>query len=174
MDSSRDIVCRPATPADLTDIATIRIRSWQEAYRGSVPQGYLDSLDVAAEVARREGIPLDGQSVAELNGKVVGWVSVGPYRADEDERVPGPSCGEVAAIYALPEVWGLGVGRTLMAYGMGELRRRGLSPVLLWVLVANERARRFYERAGFHSDGTVVDFEVGGATLPEMRYRYDG
>ena len=46
--------------------------------------------------------------------------------------------------------------------------------MLLWVLVANERARRFYERAGFHADGPVVDFEVGGATLPEMRYRYDG
>ena len=171
---SRDIVCRPATPADLTAIATVRIRSWQEAYRGTVPQDYLDSMDVAAEVARREGSPLDGQHVAEAGGNVVGWLFVGPYRADEGEEVPGPSCGEVGAIYTLPEVWGLGVGRRLMTYGLGELRRLGLQPVLLWVLVANERARRFYERAGFRADGRVVDFEVGGVTLPEMRYRYDG
>jgi GNAT superfamily N-acetyltransferase len=174
LDRSREIVCRPATRADLTGIATIRIRAWQEAYRGSVPQDYLDSLDVAEEVARWGHRPLDGQHVAEANGSLVGWLSVGPYRPDEGEQVPGPSCGEVRAIYALPDVWGRGVGRALMAYGLGELRRLGLSPVLLWVLVANERARRFYERAGFQPDGAIVDFEVGGATLPEMRYRYDG
>jgi len=169
-----DVVCRPAAPADVPAIAAVRIRSWQEAYRGVIPQDYLDSLSVAAEVKRREAHSLDGQHVAEANGGVVGWLYVGPYRADEGEDVPGPSCGEVAAIYALPELWGRGVGRSLLGYGLGELRRLGLSPVLLWVLVANERARRFYERAGFRADGLVVDFEVGGATLPEMRYRYDG
>jgi GNAT superfamily N-acetyltransferase len=169
-----DVLCRPATPADVPAIAAVRIRSWQAAYRGSVPQAYLDALDVDAEIGRRQNRPLDGQHVAEAGGSVVGWLSVGPYRADEDEQLPGPSCGEVGAIYALPEFWGRGVGRRLLAYGLGELRRLGLSPVLLWVLVANERARRFYERAGFHADGPVVGFEVGGATLPEMRYRYDG
>jgi GNAT superfamily N-acetyltransferase len=174
MDGARDVVCRPATPADVPAIAEVRIRSWQAAYRGSVPQDYLDALDVDAEIARREGRPLDGQHVAVVNGSVVGWLGVGPYRADEGEDLPGPTCGEVAAIYALPEFWGRGVGRRLLAYGLGELRRLGLSPVLLWVLVANERARRFYERAGFVADGPVVGFEVGGATLPEMRYRYDG
>jgi ribosomal protein S18 acetylase RimI-like enzyme len=174
MDSARDIVCRPATPADVPAIAAVRIRSWQEAYRGVIPQDYLDSLSVAAEVERREGRSLDGQHVAEANGAVVGWLYLGPYRADEGEEPPGPSAGEVGAIYTVPEVWGRGVGRRLLAYGLGELRRLGLSPVLLWVLVANERARRFYERAGFRADGPVVGFEVGGTTLPEMRYRYDG
>jgi GNAT superfamily N-acetyltransferase len=169
-----DVACRSATAADVPAIAAVRIRSWQEAYRGSVPQDYLDALDVDAEIARREGRPLDGQHVAVVDGSVVGWLYVGPYRADDGEELPGPSCGEVGAIYALPEVWGHGVGRSLLIYGLGELRRLGLSPVLLWVLVANERARRFYERAGFRADGPVVDFEVGGATLPEMRYRYDG
>jgi GNAT superfamily N-acetyltransferase len=169
-----DVVCRPATRADVPAIATVRIRSWQEAYRGVVPRDYLDALDPAAEVARWEGRPLEGQHVAEANGSVVGWLFVGPYRADEGEEVPGPSCGEIGAIYALPEAWGLGVGRALLAYGLGELRRRGLQPVLLWVLAANDRARRFYEKAGFHADGPIVDFEVGGATLPELRYRYDG
>lgn len=169
-----DVLCRPATPADVPAIAAVRIRSWQAAYRGSVPQDYLDALDVDAEITRRQDRPLDGQHVAEAEGTVVGWLHVGPYRADEGEEVPGPSCGEVGAIYALPEFWGRGVGRGMLAYGLCELRRLGLSPVLLWVLVTNGRARRFYERAGFHADGPVVGFDVGGATLPEMRYRYDG
>jgi GNAT superfamily N-acetyltransferase len=174
MDPGMEVVCRTATPDDVPAIATVRIRSWQAAYRGAIPQDYLDALDVDVEAARRTDFPLDGQYVAEANGVVVGWVHVGPYRADEGEQVPGPSCGEVHAIYALPEVWGRGVGRILMTQGLGELRRLGLSPVLLWVLTANLQARRFYERAGFRADGLVVDYEVGGATLPELRYRYDG
>jgi GNAT superfamily N-acetyltransferase len=169
-----DIVCRPATPADVPAIAAVRMRSWQAAYRGAMPQDYLDALDVDAETARWRRRPLDGQHVAVVDGSVVGWLSVGAYRADEGEDVPGPSCGEIAAIYARPEVWGHGIGRRMLEYALGELRRLGLSPVLLWVPVANERARRFYERAGFRADGLVVGFEVGGATLPEMRYRYDG
>jgi GNAT superfamily N-acetyltransferase len=104
---------------------------------------------------------------------VVGWASVGPYRDDAGDA-PGPGCGELNAIYVLPEWTGHGVGRALLAYALGELRRRGLAPVLLWVLAANRPARRFYERAGFRPDGATHDFEVGGATLPEVRYRHDG
>ena len=43
--------------------------------------------------------------------------------------------------------------------------------VSMWVIAGNERAIRFYERAGF-----VVEpesrkfFELGGATLEELRY----
>ncbi len=169
-----DVVCRAATAADVPSIATVRIRSWQAGYRGAIPQDYLDALDPVAETERWRRRELTGQHVAEAGGRVVGWLNVGPYRADPDEEVPGPDCGEVRAIYALPEAWGLGVGRALMAHGLEELRRQGLHPVLLWVLESNERARRFYAKAGFAPDGPVVGFEVGGVTLPEVRYRYDG
>jgi GNAT superfamily N-acetyltransferase len=169
-----DVHCRPATAADVPAIATVRIRSWQQAYRGAVPQDYLDALDPVAETERWRGRELTGQHVAEADGRVVGWLSVGPYRADPDEVVPGPNCGEVRAIYALPEAWGLGVGRALMAYGLEELRRQHLQPVLLWVMESNERARRFYAKAGFAPDGLVTGYEIAGVTLPEARYRYDG
>ena len=169
-----DVCCRAATAADVPAIAAVRIRSWQEGYRGLMPQDYLDALDPVAETERWRGRDLTGQHVAEAGGRVVGWLSVGPYRADAGEEVPGPSCGEVNAIYALPSEWGLGVGRALMTHGLEELRRRGLRPVLLWVIEGNERARRFYARAGFVPDGPVVGYDVGGVTLPEVRYRRDG
>jgi GNAT superfamily N-acetyltransferase len=169
-----DVRWRPATAADVPAIATVRIRSWQQGYRGVMPQAYLDALDPAAETERLRGRELTGQHVAEADGQVVGWLSVGPYRSDSGEEVPGPDCGEVHAIYVLPSAWGLGVGRALLAYGLEELRRQELHPVLLWVMEGNERARRFYARAGFVPDGPVVGYEVGGVTLPEVRYRYDG
>jgi hypothetical protein len=38
---------------------------------------------------------------------------------------------------------------------------------------ADERARRFYERAGFAPDGTEKTDTTAGATLTEVRYRRD-
>lgn len=168
------IGCRPATAGDLDAVAEVRVRSWQAAYRGIVPQAYLDAMSPAAEADRRRGrFPTPGQHVAETGGRVVGWAVIGPYR-DEHGDAPAPGCGEIGALYVLPQWWGRGVGRELMAYVLGDLRRQGLAPVLLWVLTANDRARRFYERAGFRCDGASHDFELAGATLPEVRYRHDG
>jgi hypothetical protein len=42
---------RPATLADVTEIAMIHVRSWQAAYRVLMPQDYLDGLDPAARAA---------------------------------------------------------------------------------------------------------------------------
>jgi GNAT superfamily N-acetyltransferase len=169
------VLCRPAGPADVEGICAVRIRSWQEAYRGIVPQDFLDELSVEAEVDRfharseRPGF-LRGQHVAEDGGTVVGWSAIGEYRAEGEPPPPGPRCGSVNAIYVLPSHWGGGIGRALMAYSLDLLAADGLSPVLLWVLRDNAQARRFYDAYGFRPDGATHTYEVGGETLPEVRY----
>lgn len=35
----------------------------------------------------------------------------------------------------------------------------------------NTRAERFYERAGFTPDGAEEAHDVGGSSVPELRYR---
>ena len=53
---------------------------------------------------------------------------------------------------------------------LGLARRAGYHDISLWVLEANERARRFYERAEFQATGeSVVLGRLGGIT--EVRYR---
>ena len=47
---------------------------------------------------------------------------------------------------------------------------RGYASAVLWVLVTNERARRFYEIAGWSCDGTEKSEPFGPATLTETRY----
>ncbi|HEY6744118.1 MAG TPA: GNAT family N-acetyltransferase [Mycobacteriales bacterium] len=170
-----DVTCRPMTAGDFDAVCELHVRAWQSAYRGIVPQDFLDAMDPAERARRTRGDDLTGQHVAEADGEIVGWLALGPYRAQDDgPDAPGPGYGEVEAIYARPDAVGTGVGRALMAYGLAELDRAGLRPVLLWVLTDNARARRFYEKAGFHLDGATHTYEVGGATLPEVRYRYDG
>jgi RimJ/RimL family protein N-acetyltransferase len=52
---------------------------------------------------------------------------------------------------------------------LAKVRMSGYTSITLWVLEANARARRFYQRAGFAPDGArhVLD-DLGGVT--EIRY----
>ena len=79
--------------------------------------------------------------------------------------------GELAAIYLVPEAWGMGVGRQLMASALAALSDAGYDEALLWVLDTNSRARRFYEAAGWQADGAVKEDSSRGFVLNEIRYR---
>lgn len=65
---------------------------------------------------------------------------------------------------------GLGIARALMVRALEELRAHGFSSASLWVLAANDRARRFYVGAGFHQEPAAKTVEVGGISLEELRY----
>ena len=72
---------------------------------------------------------------------------------------------EIVALHSLPESWGSGLGKAMLATALEEIGDR---PVYLWAFKENKRARRFYEKNGFHFDGSerVSDYE--GAI--EVRY----
>ncbi|WP_426219692.1 GNAT family N-acetyltransferase [Pseudomonas sp. DWRC2-2] len=165
---------RKALPGDANAIAQVHIRSWQEAYRDLMPAEFLKGLD--ATLARRESFWVrsieSGESdvwVAELDGKVIGWISVG---ASRDEEAAGANTGEVMAIYVLAKYWQTGVGLALWNAGLQFLMEQGYECLTLWVLSRNERAIRFYRRMGCVEDpGSERHLQRGGVTLEEMRYR---
>lgn len=160
------------TLADCDRVAEIRVRGWQRAYRGMIPQSYLDGLDVAQDAERRRGyLTRPDDAVVDLvaedaGGRVVGWACHGPYRESEVRIAQG----ELYALYAHPDHVGQGAGRALLAETVRRCSAAGHDRLLLWVLAANARARRFYERAGFRPDGAREPFEVDGVTVPEVRY----
>ena len=102
--------------------------------------------------------------VAELDGRVAAFASVGPSSDP-------PDAGEVYAIYALPESWGTGAGPALLEAGVEALRAAGYPFAVLWVLDDNPRARRFYEREGWTLDGQERRGEHLGVETLEVRYR---
>lgn len=162
---------RPMTPTDCERVSEIRVRGWQSAYRGLMPQTYLDALSVTADAERRRARFGDGTGpvlnlVAELDGEIVGWAAHGPYR-------DGDVCTADAELYALyvdPGRLGGGIGRALLAESVRRRAVAGHPRMLLWVLKENARARRFYERAGFRADGAEEPFDVNGVPVPEVRY----
>ncbi|MFF8034474.1 MULTISPECIES: GNAT family N-acetyltransferase [unclassified Streptomyces] len=163
---------RAMTADDCARVAGIRVRGWQHAYRGLVPQPYLDGLDVGADAERHRTRLLRGDGsvvnlVAETEGgDLAGWAAFGPYR-DGDVRTGD---AELYALYLRPEHIGRGVGRALLTEVTHRCAAAGHRDMYLWVLKDNARARRFYERAGFGADGAEESFEVGGTEVPEVRY----
>ncbi|MGP8000737.1 MAG: N-acetyltransferase family protein [Streptosporangiaceae bacterium] len=165
---------RAAVPDDAEEVERLRVAGWQTAYRGILPDGYLDRLRVDGERRRRHmteraasARPAGVESVATAAGAIVGWVAGGLCR---DADRPGPGHGEIYAIYVRPEWWGRGAGRLLMAHAVRALTAAGCTDITLWVLAANQRARRFYQAAGFRPDGTR-QLRDRGAPVPELRYR---
>ena len=160
------MVVREARPDDAFAVESIRVRGWQIAYRHVFPPEQLDAMTVDETRWRRRFVePPAGWStfVAEREGDVVGFASVGPSR---DER----GIGELYAIYVDPGSWSRGAGQGLIARAETRLAE-DYDEATLWVLEANDRARSFYELAGWTPDGTRGFFERPGFAAPEVRYR---
>jgi GNAT superfamily N-acetyltransferase len=162
---------REATLDDARGIAEVHVAGWRWAYEDLLPGEYLEQLSVdERERHWRETLSSSAGRVivAEGAGDILGFVGFGA--ADEAEPETGPETGEVHAIYLLDRAAGTGVGRELFLRANEELRRSGFRRAVLWVLETNERARRFYERAGWHWDGTRSSHRFDCNERPVVRY----
>jgi GNAT superfamily N-acetyltransferase len=75
--------------------------------------------------------------VAETGGEIAGFAAlVG---------------GELDGLFVEPDLWGLGIGKALVDAATHEARRKGFT----LSVIANPRARPFYERCGFSAEGEV-------------------
>lgn len=161
---------RQAWPDDASAVAGVYVRSWRVAFAGLVPQHYLDAMDPALEESEwktriaETRWPSSGVLVAETEAGIIGFTGFGPCQET-------PAIAEIGTLYALPEVWGTGIGKQLMLATLTTLRKAEYTQATLWVLEDNERARRFYETAGWRPDGAAVEDTTGGASLNKLRYR---
>jgi GNAT superfamily N-acetyltransferase len=163
---------RRATVADARAIAEISVAGWRAAYRGIIPDDFLDGMSIAArEVALETRLQRDQGDgapawIAERDGVAIGFVSSGPPR---DEDVPLPAA-EVYAIYILPGDWRRGAGAALLSTAVDHWLARGAATLTLWVLEANSAARAFYEATGWRPDGHRQEIDFGGFARTEIRY----
>ena len=132
------------------DISRIYEKSWKYAYKGIIPQDYLDAIP-EGRWANHLDIPEWHTMVCLENGMYIGTSSFSRSRFEQY-----PDAGEVISIYLLPDYIGKGYGRKLLETVLGELKLQGFKEVFLWVLEDNLRARRFYEHIGFTDTGEIL------------------
>lgn len=116
--------------------------------------------------------------LALIDGRCAGHVGMTPAR----ERPGGgsaqgwqarrliPGMVHLWQLFVLPEWWGSGVADVLHREFVTEARQRGYERGRLYTPAAHERARRFYERRGWHPLGEQLNPELG---LALAEYRLD-
>lgn len=167
------MIFRQAQPEDYRRIAQLHAESWQSAYRGILPDHWLDHGVYANRLARWENRMLNGIAAdmliltASEGDQLAGFICV---QLDEDGRWGAL----VDNLHVHPQRKGQGLGRSLMSHGASWIgRQRPGSPVHLWAFEANQGARAFYRRLG----GAEVERKVlpapDGSQLPEIRYAWE-
>lgn len=162
------VTVREAELADVLTISQIHTLSWQQAYVGYVPAEYLNSLKAEEKAPMWEAVITRDDTqvfVAESNGRMLGFASVGP--APDEDAEPGDRT--LYTMYLDPEAWGRGAAKELM-HAVDATVEPGV-PLTLWVFEKNERAKKFYERHGFKSDNVEKLEPFAGEYLLEVRYR---
>jgi GNAT superfamily N-acetyltransferase len=164
------MLLRAAIPDDVREVANVHVRSWQVAYRGLMPDEYLDALSPEDRAKRGytfgSSDPLQPATIVAVDeGAICGFATTGPAWGTDAH-----GSGEVHGLYVDPPSWGLGIGRALIAAAREHLRSQDFTEACLWVLDGNDRAERFYRADGWVSDGTRRVAAVDGLMVNEVRY----
>ena len=167
---------RPIALCDVAAMCVVRVRSWRAAYTGLMPQAIIDAIDLGTSwmnwstAVRMPPIPSAGITVAGPPGSVCGFSVVSACRDEDADH----DVGEVRLLYADPTAWDRGVGAALLQHAVDTLRSIGFDELRLWTLRENDRARAFYERHGWTSDGAEQVTEHPQGSYVEVRYRLVG
>jgi ribosomal protein S18 acetylase RimI-like enzyme len=157
-------------PGDEPAVAGVHVRAWLTAYRGLIDDDYLDNLRAEDRVAVHSfgasGPDAPETLLAVEGDEILGFVTFGPSR-DADAA----GAGEIFALYIDPPRWGSGTGRLLMCAARERLHERGLTEAVLWVLVGNEPAERFYRAEDWRRDGAEREENPYGPVVTVRRFR---
>lgn len=160
---------RPARSEDAMSVARVHVRSWRQAYRGLLPDDYLNQLrpeDRAAKYAFDYADPQEPHTIVAIeDNHITGFATTMP------SREPALSShGELAALYVDPSYWGRGIGAALIAAARAHLFNSGYRNAYLWILAGNTRAERFYQIDGWLPTSEHRTDTVWGITVNETRY----
>ena len=160
----------PATAADAAEIAALHAASWRIAYRGMLPDTFLDEQVDGERLefwsTRFNSTPQDRRLVlkAVRDGTLQGFVCV---LLDLE-----PEWGaRLDNIHVRHEHKGTGIGYELFKAAREWIARVEPGMAMhLWCIERNETARRFYERQGGVVAESASRHVAMGLYAPELRY----
>ena len=151
-------VTRCASFDDVALLSNIMVQSFRSAFAGFVSK---ETLDTCTNERNCQKMLEDLYREGKMHFRIGERSAMLVWQETEDGV-------ELVAIHSLPESWGSGLGHIMLTDALQEIGNR---PVFLWAFEKNTRARRFYEKHGFHWDGNQRVSEFDGAI--EVRYVKD-
>lgn len=166
-----DVLVRRATVEDAAEIANVHLNSWREAYRGLLPQEYLDQLPLTFKNRmnfwkRANADKTKALFVAEAKEGIIGFAGFShPREASLRQH------GELGTIYLFEKFKNKGVGTALLKIGMQQLIQWNYARAYCWVLEGNPTIQ-FYEKSGAVQNGMQKQDEIGGQKVTELVYEW--
>ena len=162
MTMENKIRIREATIGDASVMAQIR---YEASLAGFSKYIRAETLKECTDTRKYRQAVAENLRCGKMHYLICEWADVPAgmlsWQSDEEK-------GEIVSLHTLPHSWGTGIAVALLADVLKCMRVNGLDTVYLWTFEKNVRARRFYEKNGFCTDGTVrmscYDRE------PEVRY----
>jgi predicted N-acetyltransferase YhbS len=148
MGSQLGLRIRVATPRDIPGILECLRRSFEPYRTEYTPDAFLDTV-LTPESARERLRSMTVLVAVDRSNAILGtiaWMAVSPSEA------------HLRGLAVAPPHHGEGVGASLLAGALNQIRQAGHRRVTLDTTTPLEVARRFYERAGFRPSGKVSDF----------------
>jgi ribosomal protein S18 acetylase RimI-like enzyme len=94
--------------------------------------------------------------IAESGSTPLGYAIVHLVRGPDDTWPVADRYADIYSLSVASDARNQGLGTRLLDYIDAELSRRGITDVLLAVMVGNDGAQRLYERRGFRPAETVL------------------
>lgn len=161
------IEVRPAERKDMEALAMIQTSSWKKAFENILSVDTLEKYTNPEECKTM----LENVYDAQRGFFYIGYLDEKPcaelFWCEGNEM---QESAEIVALHSLSGSWGSGIGKAVMDRAIEDIRQKRFKCIYLWVFTENRRARRFYEKCGFVSDGErhISSFDEA----EEMRYVY--
>ncbi|KAJ2964845.1 hypothetical protein NQZ79_g266 [Umbelopsis isabellina] len=165
------IQLRVAKDKDYEMLVQMHVESWRVAYRGLVPDQYLDE-DVVEERQKhwKEKLPFNGPDRStviaydDTTGQTAGFILSEYDQTKEKDMI------YIDHLHVLPGWQGSGIGKKLLQNVYDWTRSKALNKVYLYVLEQNAKAIDFYESRGWIHDLDLQGQLTRDRAMPTRRY----
>jgi ribosomal protein S18 acetylase RimI-like enzyme len=161
---------RPATLDDVPVLAET-VREGFDGYRAFAPRGWNPPAPEFERARIQERLPLADAwcMLAHEAEDPAGHVAILAAREQTGDRRLIPGLAHLWMLFIRRRWWGSGLAPQLLSLAVAEATARGYETMRLFTPAGQARARAFYEREGFATDGVATLEPMIGLELVQYR-----